>query len=64
MNRTERAKRDAEIVALREQNYSMQDIADMLQNRFMFKENDRGSYVNSGIRRIIYDRDYSIIPVQ
>lgn len=31
MNRTERAKRDAEIVALREQNYSMQDIADMLQ---------------------------------
>ena len=31
MNRTERAKRDAEIVALREQNYSMQDIADMFQ---------------------------------
>ena len=41
-----------------------EDAADMLQNRFMFKENDRGSYVNSGIRRIIYDRDYSIIPVQ
>lgn len=31
MNRAERVKRDAEIVALREQNYSMQDIADMFQ---------------------------------
>jgi ABC-type branched-subunit amino acid transport system substrate-binding protein len=34
--------------------------AEMLQNSFMFRTNGDGGYVNSGIRRIIYGKDYQI----
>jgi hypothetical protein len=32
----------------------------MLQNLFKFHQNGTGSYSNKGIRRIIYNKDYSI----
>ena len=34
--------------------------AQMLQSSFMFRNNGTGGYVNRGIRRIIYGKDYSI----
>lgn len=34
--------------------------AQMLQNSFQFRPNGNGGYVNSGIRRIIYGKDYQI----
>ena len=34
--------------------------AQMLQSSFMFRNNGTGGYVNNGIRRIIYGKDYSI----
>lgn len=34
--------------------------AEMLQNTFMFHSNSDGGFVNNGIRRIIYGKDYQI----
>lgn len=34
--------------------------ADMLQNTFKFTPNTEGGYINNGIRRIIYGKDYQI----
>lgn len=38
--------------------------ANMLQNSFQFKQNGSGGYTNVGIRRIIYDKGYSIISAE
>lgn len=38
--------------------------AEMLQNTFRFNKNGDGGYTNSGIRRVIYDKGYSIVTVE
>lgn len=38
--------------------------AEMLQNTFRFSKNGNGGYINNGIRRIVYEKGYSIVTAE
>ena len=40
--------------------YLKNEDAEMLQSSFLFRTNGQGGFLNNGIRRIIYGKDYSI----
>lgn len=40
--------------------YLIKEDSEMLQSSFEFRNNGHGSYINNGIRRIVYGNDYSI----
>ena len=42
----------------------LENNAEMLQNSFKFSTNGNSGHVNNGIRRIVYDKNYSIIAVE